>query len=129
MKRIAIACLLAISSAGVLAGWTKVSDRQDGSSWYIDAATMKKDGSKAEVWLLADEPRASANARSYRSTRFLVEFKCDEAAVQTTRMVYMSEPMGGGIASGRAAQPSPWQAVAPGTIFEDIMHKACGPKQ
>jgi hypothetical protein len=128
MKRLATACLLATLSVGALAEWTKLSDREDGSSWYVDASTVKVNGSNAEVWLLADEPKAAADPKPYRSTKLLVEFKCDEKAVQTLRMVYWSEPMGRGTETGHAAQASTWQRVGPGTIFEDIMHKACGPR-
>jgi hypothetical protein len=128
MKRLAIACLLAASSLGAVAGWTKLSDREDGSSWYVDASTAKMNGSQAEVWLLADEPKSAPDPKPYRSTKFLVEFKCDEKAVQTVRTVHWSEPMGQGTETGHGAQASSWQKVAPGTIFEDIMHRACSPR-
>jgi hypothetical protein len=95
MKKIILACLLATAGASAMAEWTKVSEgAHDGTQFYIDLQSIRKDGSLRKVWEVQGHKQRHKNG--YVSTRILSEYNCKAKAYRTLSISAHSAAMATG---------------------------------
>ncbi len=96
MKQTLIAVLLGIFSLNVHATLFQL-DSNDDEVAYADLNTIKKYGNIVSMWSLYDLKNTKFLARKpYQSTRFHIEYQCQNEKIRVRGMQYFSGKMGEG---------------------------------
>lgn len=114
--------LLMLVTAPARAEWVAVAETPD-AVFYIDLATVRKDGDFRKVWQIADlkKPRIAGDM----SRRALWEYNCKDGRERLLQVSSHSEPMARGkILASKSGDPA-WEYVAPETAAEIIIKIAC----
>ncbi len=114
-------CLLALVAAPAWAEWVMV-DKNDEATFYIDPATIRKDGNLRRVWELQNLKQHDNGVISWRA---LKEYDCKEERSRTLTASIHSEPMAGGKVLHMNDAASPWSYIAPGTFSAIYLKHAC----
>ena len=129
MRKIAMALLLLVMSAGASAEWVKVASSDDGNiTYYADPATIRKVGDKVRVWTLTDykTSNVAGGDQQYLSTKVQEEFDCAKETARHLNLSAFSGNMGAGKEVGREKNPAKWHPVVHESIGEDVWKFACG---
>lgn len=78
--RIILCFLITLVAAPALAGWERVAENDD-VTYYIDPATIQKDGDSRKVWKILDLKQKGKNDEMLRKA--LVEYDCKEERSRT----------------------------------------------
>jgi hypothetical protein len=93
LKKTILTLLLAAMSAGAMAEWVQYAETEQ-IVYYIDAATIRRDGNFRKVWLVQDlKQRQKYGAMS---RRFLQEFDCKKERFRFLSISVHSGPMASG---------------------------------
>ncbi len=130
MSRLILLVLLAVaSSMAVAVEWSHVVTSNDGTSIYVDSATILKKGNKAKMWELWDfkTPQTIAfSTDTFLSRVTQSEYDCEEDQFRFHFFKHHSENMGNGNIVFVSNTVSAWTPVVPGTIIESMWKVACG---
>jgi hypothetical protein len=107
--RIVLVTVLAIVPGIALAEWVKVAETPD-IVYYVDPATIRRDGSVRKVWEIQDF--AAKRPNGARSRHALFEFDCSAERWRVLSIADHPEPMGSGTAFGKWAGESEWSYIA-----------------
>jgi len=119
--RLVLCLLLALAAAPAWAEWVKVSETDD-SVFYIDPATIRKDGNLRRVWTINDLKQRQKDGEMSR--RFLNEYDCKEERSRILSISEHSDPMAGGKTLVSESKPI-WSHVPPGTPSQTMMRIVC----
>lgn len=125
MKKTILMLLLAAMSTGAMAEWVEVIRSTDGNSvYYIDPATIRKDGKFRRVWVIEDLKQRHRDGEMSR--RVLQEFDCKDERIRVLSLSEHSESMAGGQVLISTSEPGKWTYGAPGTVGEIFLTLVCG---
>lgn len=125
--RKAILLLLAVVSSSAAAEWVKVGE-SDAYSYYIDPATIRKNGNITKLWSLFDYLAADKlpDGSSYLSLKKQSEYDCKEEKYRMLATSAHSKNMGGGVVVFYHTDPLQWRPVSPSSVDEILWEIACG---
>lgn len=122
-KTLILAALLIVTGS-VSAEWVEVAST-DSTTFYIDPATIRKDGNMRKVWVMQDFKQRQKGGEM--STRARVEYDCKGERYRLLSLSVHPEPMTGGetIASYGEDPRGVWQEIPPGTGGEALLKIVC----
>ena|ERR1035437_6576475 len=120
--RLAIGLILALATAPALAAWEKAASSDKGT-FYIDPATIRKNGDLREVWQVEDfKAKRPDGAISVRTLR---EFDCKGDRVR----VLANSEHSGAMATGKTLvsknDTGKWGHIPPSTVIAVISKAVC----
>lgn len=120
--RLVLCLLLALAAAPAWAEWVKVSEHTE-SFFYIDPATIRRDGNLRRVWEIQDLKKRHKEGEM--SMRNLSEYDCKEERTRILSITGHSDPMAGGKTLFSESGPGKWDDIAPGTVSQKMMRIVC----
>ena len=120
--------LLAVMMSGSAAAeWVSLGTTDNGTTVYVDPATIRRSGDVVKISSLFDLKTASVNPRgwNYTSQKSQQEYDCKQIR---GRMLYYSQHagnMGGGISVYVSANPDNWMPVVPGSEDRLLWERVC----
>lgn len=121
--RVLIMGVLLLVASPAWGEWVRVSTNANSVVFYVDPATIKKDGHLRRYWEVHDlSLRDKDGDLSYR---FFVEADCKERRLRPLQQDFFRGPMGKGERTGGVSQPTEGHYVAPGTSDEDVLAFVC----
>ena len=120
--RLVLCLLLTLAAAPAWAVWVKVGETDD-AFFYIDLATIRRDGNLRKVWEIHDMTQRGKLGEM--SARFLTEYDCKEERVRIRSVSLHSDPMGRGKTLLSDSQPGKWNYIAPKTVSETFLQIVC----
>jgi hypothetical protein len=130
MRNVILIMLLAIVSSSAMAEWVEVQvSANDTVTAYAKVANIRKAGSRATMWSLFDHKIADEIfGKQYRSIMFQDEYNCKENLLRNLALSFYTGNMGDGEVIDTSSNTGKWQPVAPGTLEEALLKRACGKK-
>ena len=122
MKRTIVAVLLLMAFAPAQAEWVRVSQIRD-SVYYIDQATIRKNGHLRRVWVLQDLRKRHQDGELSR--RLLMEYDCKGERMRNLSISEHLAPMASGQAMSTDSTPEPWVSIPRNTPAEVIFKIIC----
>jgi len=120
-KTLLLALLLATGSAW--AEWVNVA-WTDSSDFYIDPATIRKDGNLVRVWQLHNHKQRNKNGEL--SDRVRWEYDCKQERARILSFSSHSEPMAGGKNLFQSSSEDiEWAHIPPNSVKETMLKIAC----
>ena len=126
--RLVLSLLLTLAAAPAWAEWVKVTEN-DKATFYIDLATIRKDGGFSKVWAIQDmKQRDKGGSMSWRA---LFEYDCKDERYRVLSSTTHSEAMAqGSVAQGNVVGPintpnSLWEYIPPGIPAEKALRIVC----
>ena len=120
--RLVLCLLLTLAAAPAWAEWVKVSENVR-SVYYIDPATIRRDGNLRRVWEIEDlKERGKGGEMSRRS---LNEYDCKEERSRILSISAHSDPMAGGKTLLDYSEPGKWGYHPPETSGQEVMQFVC----
>ncbi len=121
MKKFLLAALILLASSAH-ADWVKMGDTDEGS-FYIDPASVLRDGHVRQVWELTDLKQRDEGGELSRRTR--VQYDCQRGSTQVLSISTHWEPMAAGKALLSIAREGLWKEVPPETPYAKAFHLLC----
>jgi hypothetical protein len=120
--RFVLTFLLMLATTTACAEWLRLGETGT-AAYYLDAATVRKDGSLRRVWELIDwKARLPDGQRSWRS---LFEYDCKKERYRLVALSIHSGPMAtGGILVSTSISDN-WDYLAPDTMVETKLRIVC----
>ena len=103
--------------------WVKVGESINGSSFYIDLETIRKDGNQRKVWSVRDFKQRDNNGQM--SSRSRDEFDCKGERQRMLSLTTHDEPMTRGKTLLSGQVNGDWADIPPGTVVETILKIVC----
>lgn len=116
--------LLILIASPAWAGWVELTRGESGNVFYIDPATIRKDGNRRKVWTITGLNKVGSLGELSRKYR--MEFDCKEERSRFLSISAHSKPMGAGDVLVIDNFIGEWQEVAPETIDEAFLKRVCG---
>lgn len=121
MKKLFLVVLLMLCGSA-WAEWVFVAET-DEDFFYIDPATIRKDGNMRRVWRLTSFKQPSKDGTL--SHRDRSEFDCTQERYRILELSAHSEPMAGGKVTAIEKGDGLWDEIAPGTPVEEMLNLLC----
>ena len=121
MKTIFLAALILLASSAQ-AGWAKMGETDEGS-FYIDTASVLRDGHVRQVWELTDLKQRDEGGEMSRRTR--VQYDCKRGRTQVLSISTHWEPMAAGATLLSVAREGLWKEVPPETAYAAAFKLLC----
>ena len=121
MKTIFLATLILLGSSAQ-AGWAKMGETDEGS-FYIDTASVLRDGHVRQVWELTDLKQRDEGGEMSRRT--LVQYDCKRGRTQVLSISTHWEPMAAGATLLSVAREGLWKEVPPETAYAAAFKLLC----
>ena len=102
--------------------WMRATEGADGTVFYIDRDSIKKEGSLTRVWELQD--LKSKGPLDEKSRRVLVEYDTKNDRRRVLSFSFHGEQMGAGITLKADQTPGKWTMVAPNTTAAVVFQVA-----
>ena len=127
MKKICAAAVLATLSAGAAAEWALVGGVENVFSAYADQATIRRDGSRVDMWGIYDFNNAdmSIDGHKHFSTKVLRQYDCGDPRVRLLSYLDYSGRMGAGQVIASNGDTRRWETIVPGSVDEAFWKIAC----
>ena len=121
LRMLALATV-AFGASGAAQAWVSIGESAS-TTYYLDADTVRTDGTNRRVWRLFDlkEPRDGV-----RSGKALIEIDCRRGTYRYLKTMYYSDPMGTGKYVGGRGEHSR-EHIAPGTMISQLATRVCEP--
>ena len=119
-KSFLVALILLASSAQ--ADWAKMGETDEGS-FYIDTASVLRDGHVRQVWELTDLKQRDEGGEMSRRTR--VQYDCKRGRTQVLSISTHWEPMAAGATLLSVAREGLWKEVPPETAYAAAFKLLC----
>ena len=129
MRTVRLVLLFLLTSVSVPASaeWVKFAEGGDGVSYYLDPATIRRNGSLRRVWILQDLKQRDQEGEMSR--RALEEFDCKEERYKILSSSTHSEKMAEGNTLVMSNKPDvEWRFIPPGTVTEPLLRLVCSVK-
>ena len=123
MKTIFLAALIVLAS-NAQADWAKMGDTDEGS-FYIDPASVLREGHVRQVWELTDLKQRDEGGEMSRRTR--VQYDCKLGRTQVLSISTHWEPMAAGATLLSVAREGLWKEVPPETAYAAAFKLLCAP--
>jgi len=120
--RLVLTLLLTLAAAPAWAEWVKVGEN-DHAFYYIDPATIRKNGDLRRVWEITDLKQRSKYG--VMSRRVLNEYDCKEERQRILSLSTHSDPMANGRTISSDSEPSEWDYAPPNTSVQTILRIVC----
>ena len=120
--RIILCFLLALVAAPAWAEWVKVA-ATDTSTFYIDPASIRKDGNLRKVWQINDLNQRHKDGEMSRRVR--MEFDCKQERSRSIAISTHSDPMAGGVTLSSGDGSGEWSAIPPDSISGTVLKRVC----
>ena len=121
MKTIFLAALILLASSAQ-ADWAKMGETDEGS-FYIDTASMLREGHLRRVWELTDLKQRDEGGEMSRRTR--VQYDCKRGRTQVLSISTHWEPMAAGATLLSVAREGLWKEVPPETAYSAAFKLLC----
>lgn len=115
---------LALLATSALADWLKVGETDEGN-FYIDPASVRRDGHLRQVWELTDLTRRDESGELSRRTR--VQYDCKRGQTQVLSISTHWEPMAAGKTLVSVVHKGHWKEVPPDTAYAEAFKIVCAP--
>jgi hypothetical protein len=102
--------------------WMRATEGADGTVFYIDRDSIKKEGSLIRVWELQD--LKSKGPLDEKSRRVLVEYDTKNDRRRVLSFSFHGDQMGAGITLKADQTPGKWTMVAPNTTAAVVFQVA-----
>lgn len=126
ITRMALALALATMGSGATAKWQPINEDE---SFYVDPATIQKNGMVAKMWVLLnlDTPDTSFG-KPVLSLKTQKEYDCAGERIRDLSMSAHSGKMGGGnvVTSDAGSEPGKWEPFRHDSSGEKQWRVACG---
>jgi len=116
--------LLILITSSAWAGWVELTRGENGNVFYIDPATIRKDGNRRKVWTITDLNKAGSSGELSRKQRR--EFDCKDERSRLLSISAHSKSMGAGDVLVVDNGVGEWQEIAPETVDEAFLKRVCG---
>jgi len=120
MRKCLIALLMLISCTA-WAEWVQVADSSV-STYFIDRASIRKEGSLRKVWELENFKKQEKGVRSIRSR---VEYDCKQERFKTLTFSTHTELMAQGQVIDNDIGNFPWREIPPKTVSARLFEYVC----
>ena len=107
--------------------WMKATEGADGTVFYIDRDSIKKEGSLIRVWELQD--LKAKGPLEEKSRRVLVEYDSKNERRRVLSFSFHGESMGAGVTLKSDQTPGKWTMVAPNTTAAVVFQVASALKR
>jgi hypothetical protein len=114
--------LLTLVAAPAWAEWVKVEESNI-ANFYIDPATIRKDGNMRRVWMVRD--LKERNKAGERSNRFLGEYDCKDERYRLLSHSAHTETMLGGNVLYSGDVTDNWSYIPPGSVIVTVLKIVC----
>ena len=121
MKTIFLAALILLASSAH-ADWAKMGETDEGG-FYIDTASVLRDGHLRQVWELTDLKQRDEGGELSRRTR--VQYDCKRGRTQVLSISAHWEPMAAGATLLSVAREGLWKEVPPETAYAAAFKLLC----
>ena len=121
MKELLIAMFL-IATSSAWAEWVKASETDD-ANWYLDPASIRKDGNLRRVWQIQDLKQRNKDGEMSRRARY--EYDCKQERYRFLSFSTHSEPMAGGTTLVSGGENAKWHDIPPDSFVEIILKFLC----
>lgn len=126
MKTSLVLIFMLISNS-VWADWKFASKNDEGSEFYIDYDTIRKDGHLRKVWEVMNSPSPkSFNGAVYVSVRSRAEYDCKEERKRNLTTTAHTELFAQGENIWTSDSPSDWSYLPPQSAVFSVFQKVCG---
>jgi len=115
--------LVMLVALPVSADWRQVAKSVSGNVFYVDPATIRKEGNKRKVWGLTNIANPDASGIFSRKQR--KEFDCAEERYRALSIIHYSKPMGDGVVLLADDRIGQWLEIAPDTVDEELLKLVC----
>jgi hypothetical protein len=118
--------LLLLFASPAWADWTLVTDNDNGTKFYIDYSTIRKDGNLRKVWEVTDFKNPETfNGLVYLSVRARAEYDCKEERKRTLTTTAHSGLRTQGSIVWRDELPSNWNDAPPRSAMLEMLQRVC----
>ena len=107
--------------------WMKATEGADGTVFYIDRDSIKKEGSLIRVWELQD--LKAKGPLEEKSRRVLVEYDSKNERRRVLSFSFHAESMGAGVTLKSDQTPGKWTMVVPNTTAAVVFQVASALKR
>ena len=127
MKKLLLTLLapLLLVTGSAWAEWVRVGS-VDGAVFYIDPASIRKDGNLVKVWKIQDlKQRDKAGELSRRNRS---EYDCKEERHRFLSLSTHSGPLASGTTlytNDFPGKPDTWKQIPPGSVVETVLKIVC----
>jgi len=123
MPTLLLTALLMLAAPQALGEWRQYGSNSQGTVFYIDFASLRKNGDFRTVWELQD---FKAPVMSALSVRILMEYDCTKKRNRALSMSAFS----GHMATGKIIVTAPlkedrWNSVRPNSVFANALLIVC----
>jgi hypothetical protein len=134
MKKVISRVLLAATVCGIasckpapVAEWVVFEAAPD-ATIYVDPSTIKKEGGRAEMWVLIDykSPQPDKTGKQVMSDKLHYQYECVEKQFSIVDTSAHAGPMAGGETININPDPPQLTPVPAGTTAEKMWQRACG---
>ena len=126
MKRLLLGLMLLVTAGAASAEWTRLSET-DNYIYYVDLATIRRNGNLVKIWTLADFKAVRKNAgKSFLSEKSQSEYDCKEEKSRILAFTWFDGKMGSGKVVVSDSDPGKWSPIQPGSVGEALWKIACG---
>jgi hypothetical protein len=127
MLLIAIACAITACKPAPAAEWVVFVSAPD-ATIYVDPSTIKRDGSRAEMWVLIDyrNPQPDKTGKQVLSDKLHYQYDCEQKRFSIIATSAHAGPMASGEIINVNPDPPEVAAVPAGTTAEKMWQHACG---
>ncbi|OUV99800.1 MAG: hypothetical protein CBD16_07530 [Betaproteobacteria bacterium TMED156] len=102
--------------------WMKATEGADGTVFYIDRDSIKKEGNLLRVWELQD--LKEKGPLDEKSRRVLVEYDCKNERRRVMSFSFHAEQMGAGLTLKGDQTPGKWNLTVPNTTASVVFQVA-----
>ena len=102
--------------------WMKATEGADGTVFYIDRDSIKKEGNLLRVWELQD--LKDKGPLDEKSRRVLVEYDSKAERRRVLSFSFHVEPMGAGVTVKADQTPGKWTLIVPNTTAAVVFQVA-----
>lgn len=128
MKKILLAIVLTLFSAGAMAKWITVGKMEGdaGFTVYADKSSIKKAGNVSKMWALFDfnSIKKTKDFR-YLSYKQLAEYDCQGQKTRVMEYSLHSKHMGKSGAIFKDRTPGKWEKIVPKSVAGNLFEIAC----
>ena len=114
--------MLTLLASSAWADWAKMGETDEGS-FYIDTASVLRDGHVRQVWELTDLKQRDEGGEMSRRIR--VQYDCKRGRTQVLSISTHWEPMAAGATLLSVAREGLWKEVPPETAYAAAFKLLC----
>ena len=102
--------------------WKKIGQNVNGSAFFVEKASIKKNSNKVFFYLLTDYNRPNNNVLSVTA---YIEGNCNQYSWRFLKDIYYAEPMGNGDVIDTINEVGEWNSSIKNSIMEKVMKYVC----